>query len=265
MDSRVSLLRAFAQGFAPGVAKVETERFGFAFLEQMLAGGGELEYGELTATRLLHKYKLVNLPDRRMDELLEAHVAKAWNVCRYFGAAANDVFCFNLDNNHRSDNTRVIPEMDLAVRSLRNGLRELGCEPLILASGRGFHVWGRLDQPVENGRLYRFMLQAAVRALLGFRERGYDHHKIKFNFYPDVRVHDVVSLRLFGSDHAKNRVFSHVFTPEGLLDESASWTYFEDFLRTKTMTAAAFAAASDTLAARLSASEANSGRDALGG
>jgi len=69
--------------------------------------------------------------NRRMDELLRAHLAKTCNVCRYFGAEANDAFCFNLDNNHKTDNTRVIPEMTLAVGMLRDGLRRLELEPLV--------------------------------------------------------------------------------------------------------------------------------------
>lgn len=129
MDPRVELLKEFSRGFIPGTAKIETGQFGFPFLDELLSGGIGLEYGELTATRLLHKYKLVNIPGRRMEELLQMHVNKACNVCRYFDARANDVFCFNLDNNHKTDNTVVIPEMDLAVRSLGACLRDLGCEP----------------------------------------------------------------------------------------------------------------------------------------
>jgi len=96
---------------------------------------------------------------------------------------------------------------------------------------------------VANDQLYGFMLRAAVRALLAFQGSGYDHKTIKFNFYPDVKVHDVVSLRLFGSDHAKNKVFSRVLTPGGLLGEAASWEFFEDFLRNRTIPRDTFTAA----------------------
>jgi hypothetical protein len=183
--------------------------------------------------------------------LLESHINKECNVCRYFDAGKNDVFCFNLDNNHKTENTVVIPEMDIAVRSLRECLGQLRCEPLIVASGRGYHVWCRLEAPVGNDELYGFMLRAAVRALASFHGSGRDHQKIKFNFYPDVKAHNVVSLRLFGSEHAKNKVFSSVLTPEGLLDEPASWAHFEDFLRNRTISLQRFAEASATLAAAL--------------
>jgi hypothetical protein len=248
MDPRVTLLQEFSHGFVPGSAKIETEQFGFPFLEELLADGARLEYGELTATRLLHKYKLVNLTGRQMDKLLQRHVNKECNVCRYFDAGANDVFCFNLDNNHKTDNTRVIPEMNLAVGALAQCLRDHGCEPLIVSSGRGFHVWCRLESPVANDRLSGFMLHAAVRALMVFHGSGCDHREIKFNFYPDAKTHDVVSLRLFGSAHAKTRAFSRVLAPDGLLGEEDSWACFEDFLRNRTISLATFAEASASMA-----------------
>ena len=247
MDSRIALLREFSRGFIPGTVKVETEQHGFAYLEQLLADGVSLNYGELTAVRLLHKYKLTRVSDSRMDELLRAHLAKTCNVCRYFAAGANDVFCFNLDNNHKSDNTRVIPELALAVELLGESLRALELEPLVVASGRGYHVWCRLAEPVANERLYDFMLRAAVRTLMSFQPRGLDHRKIKFNFYPDRRIHDLVSLRLFGSDHARNRVFSFIRTPAGLLSETDSWSHFEDFMANRTISLARFEAASAAL------------------
>lgn len=247
MDPRVSLLKEFSRCFVPGKAKIETERCGFDYLERLLSGGAALEYGELTSTRLLHKYKVVDVPDHRMDELLQMHVMKECNVCRYFGTDENDVMCFNMDNNHKTNNTIIIPEMSLALGALRTCLQDLGCEPLTIASGRGYHVWLRLDEPVENALLYSFMVRAAARALLPLLTGGYDHHTVKFSFYPDIKVNDVVSLRLFGSEHAKNKVFSHVHTPQGLLDEAASWTYFEHFVRSAATSAVTFRAALNRL------------------
>lgn len=243
MDSRIALLREFSRGFIPGSVKIETEQHGFAYLEQLLADGVILNYGELTAVRLLHKYKLSQVPESRMDGLLQAHLAKSCNVCRYFASDANDVCCFNLDNNHKADNTRVIPEMALAIELLAECLRALELEPLIVASGRGYHVWCRLAEPVANERLYDFMLRAAVRTLTTFQSRGLDHRKIKFNFYPDKRIHDLVSLRLFGSVHARNRVFSHILTPAGLLSEADSWSHFEAFMANRAISPARFEAA----------------------
>lgn len=249
MDSKVGLLKQFSRCFVPGRAKIETEQFGFAYLESLLSDGATLEYGELTDTRLLHKYKLVGVTEQRMDELLRMHVMKECNVCRYFGADKNDTLCFNMDNNHKANNTEIIPEMKLGLDALRTCLRDLGCEPLTVASGRGYHVWVRLDEPLENALLYSFMVRVAARALLPLLTGGYDRHTIKFSFYPDINVNDVVSLRLFGSDHAKNDVFSRVFTSEGLLDEAASWSHFEHFVRNAATSATTFRATLDKLLA----------------
>jgi hypothetical protein len=108
-------------------------------------------------------------------------------------------------------------------------------------------VWVRLDEQVENEILYSFMLRAAAHAQLPLLTAGHDHRTIKFSFYPDIKVNDAVSLRQFGSEHAKNKVFSHVFTPEGLLDEADSWKCFEHFVRNKTTSAAKFRTSLDEL------------------
>jgi hypothetical protein len=247
VDPRVALLKEFSGRFIGGKAKIETEQCGFAFLEWLLSDGVALEYGELTDTRLLHKYKIVDIAEHRMDELLQLHIRKQLNVCRYFGTEKNDVFCFNMDNNHKTDNTTIIPEMSLARDTLRTCLLGLGCEPLIVASGRGYHVWVRLDEPTENTLLYGFMIAAAARALLPLMVRGDDHRAVKFSFYPDINVIDAVSLRLFGTEHAKNKTFSHVFTPNGLLDEDDSWKYFEHFVRNKTTPTTTIRSALDEL------------------
>jgi hypothetical protein len=162
------------------------------------------------------------------------HLRKQFNLCRYFGPEKNDVLCFNMDNNHKTNNTDIIPELATALDTLRTVLRDLGCEPLIIASGRGYHVWLRLDEPVENAVLYQFMIGMAAQALRPIMVRGDDHRTVKFSFYPDINIVDSVSLRLFGSVHAKNGTFSQVVTPEGLLPEAASWNYFEDFVGTRT-------------------------------
>jgi hypothetical protein len=231
MDRRVGMLREFYDGLPMDRAKVETCRHGFGFFKELLSDGATLEYGELTLSGLLHKYKLANIPKHRLVDLLCSHVAKECNLCLYFDDRANDLFCFNLDNNQKTNNTEVIPEMQLAVDVLREHLGRLGCEPLVVASGRGFHLWCRLECPVDNGRLYGFMLRSAAKTMAAIHKAGLDYNQIKVNLYPDRRIQNVVSLRLFGSEHAKNRVFSRVLSREGLLDEQASWARFEDCLR----------------------------------
>ena len=91
------------------------------------------------------------------------------------------------------------------------------------------------------------MLRSAVTTVAALHRDGFDYHRIKFNFYPDMRISNVVSLRLFGSLHMKNQVFSRILTPGGLLDEAASWEYFAAYLRNKTIAVARFNAACDAL------------------
>jgi hypothetical protein len=236
MDPRVALLREYYRDLPKDRVKVEIHQHGFDYLDSMLSDGMRLEYGELTLTGLLHKYKFAGVTEQRLDELLLSHVEKACNVCLYFGAPKSGLFCFNLDNNRKVNNTELIPEIELTVRALRDRLAALGCEPLVIASGRGYHLWGRLQEQADNEQLYAFMLGAAVQAMVAMHNLGgYDHRRIKFNFYPDPRTRDTVSLRLFGSEHAKNRVFSRVLAPEGLLDEAASWRQFELHMAERTI------------------------------
>jgi hypothetical protein len=95
------------------------------------------------------------------------------------------------------------------------------------------------------------MLRTAVQAMVAMHNRGgYDYRRIKFNFYPDPRTRDTVSLRLFGSEHAKNRVFSRVLAPEGLLDEAASWRHFERHLAVGTIDPVTFEGACRAIMAK---------------
>lgn len=249
MDSRVALLKQYYAGLPRDRIKLETYEHGFEYLDRLLKDGTTLEYGELTLTGLLHKYKLANVSEEAFDAFLLGHVEKRWNVCQYFDDQANRVFCFNLDNNHKTNNTEVIPEMALAVQAMRETLGGVGCEPLIVASGRGYHLWCRTDRPIENQRLYDFMLRVAVLAMARLHGDGLDHSKVKINVYPDPRTRDTVSLRLFGSEHAKNKVFSRVLGAEGMLEEKGSWSAFERHLRQGTLSVVEFYAAWEALMA----------------
>jgi len=240
VDRRVALIKAFYRGLPTDRVKLEVSAYGFDFLAQLERRCIQLEYGELTLTEALHKYKLTHIHETQMDELLAWHVAKLCNVCLYFDRQANPLFSFNLDNNYAHDSSRLIPEVQLAVRTLVDRLNVLGCNPLVVASGRGYHVWCRLEAPIANERLYAFMLHTAAGSLLTLQQRGLDTNNMKFNLYPDIRIQDRVSLRLFGSEHAKNHVFSCILDGETLLDEEASWAHFQHHIENKTVTLDAF-------------------------
>ena len=227
MDSKLNLIREFYCGLPKSRAKVETGRHGFAYLEELLSDGALLEYGEAHPSGLLYKYKITNISAPRMEKLLLAHIEKECNVCLYFDETANNTFCFNLDNNHKADNEALIPEIQLAATFLREHLMSIGCEPLVISSGRGYHLWCRIEVPIANQQLYSFMLRSMVLTMANLHKSGYDYNKVKANFYPDPRNNDTVSLRLFGSSHARTNLFSRILTPEGPLDEDASWAAFK--------------------------------------
>ena len=248
MTTRLELLKRFYGQMLPGKVKLESRYHGFAFLEALKSKGAILEYGQLTDFELVHKYKLANVTDALLDELLWWHLSKECNVCLYFNEDANSVFCLNLDNNHQRNNTELTAEMRFTIDFLANFMTDLGIEPLIIASGRGYHVWNRLEEPVCNHDLYHLMLRISAQAMAALHERSLDYRTIKFNLYPNLQIVDVVSLRLFGSEHVKNQVFSFVWTPEGILDEDASWRYFEAYLGGKTLSKQQFLKATGRLA-----------------
>lgn len=247
MDSRVTLLKEFYSTMQKDKIKLESNCYGFEFLESLLSHDVKLEYGELTSS-LIHKYKLVNIPDCQIDAFLQGHINKYYNACLYFNEEANNIFCFNLDNNFKENNTALIPEMQFSVDQLTQYLTELGIEPLVIVSGRGYHVWCRLDAPINNKQLHNFMLKIVARTMEALHTNGYDYHRVKFNMYPNNEIINTVSLRFFGSEHVKNKIFSYVYSKNSVLEEGESWEYFADYLKNKTISKEQFMLASDKLA-----------------
>ncbi|VBB06713.1 Hypothetical protein LUCI_1949 [Lucifera butyrica] len=242
MDTRVKLLKEFYSTMQTGKLKLESREYGFDFLDRLLSTGLLLEYGEL-ASGLIHKYKLSNVSEEQLNYLLQEHVNKGCNVCLYFNEAANNTFCFNLDHNYKLSNTAPKPEIGIAAGLLTGYLEELDMKPLVTTSGRGYHFWTRLDEPVDNNQLYDFMLRMAARTLAGLHENGYDYNKIKLNMYPNNKIIHRSSLRLFGSEHVKNKIFSYIRTKTGIVNEEHSWQYFADYLINGTISRESFAKA----------------------
>jgi hypothetical protein len=247
MDSRTELIKAFYAALPKDRLKLETRDHGFPFLDAMLSAGITLEYGERVLLSDIYKYKLANVPGWKMDELLSAHVRKECNVCLYFNDGANSLFCFNLDKAPKTGDIPNPPEMTLGLTLLRDILAGLRCEPLIVQSGKGYHLWCRLTEPVGNEDLYNFMMRAMAKAFYGLHRQGLDHNKINARFYPDPRTLDKISLRLCGSEHMKTRTFSHVLAPDGVLDEEASWRALELHLNAKPITPEVFRDACQSL------------------
>ena len=247
MAPEVALLKEFSRGFVRGKAKIETEQFGFAYLEQLLSGGATLEYGELTDTRLLHKYKIIDVPDCRMDELLQSHIMKECNVCRYFGADENDALCFNMDNNYKTNNTVIIPELSLALDALRKCLQD----PRMRAPDH--HQRGGITCGCESKN--RWKTSCSMTSCFTPRPAP----SCRFKPAATITMPSSSASILTSKSMTWCRcAYSVPNTPRtkysvmcghqrALSGQAASWKYFEHFMRNKTVSAAKFRAALDKL------------------
>jgi len=234
MDKKIDLLLRFYNNMLKDKLKLEHKAHGFAFIDQLTAKESTLDYVQVD-TNLVHKYRLLGVTETHFLELLEGHVKQEHNICLYFNEQANNIFCFNLDNNYKIDSTCLIPSLTLAIKYLRQHLGKYAIEPLVIKSGRGFHCWCRLSHPLDNEMLFGFMIRIAAQTLVSLSYAGHDYHTIKFNMAPNPRVVKISSLRLFGSKHVKTDCFSQVNIPGGDLDEPQSWQYFAEYLANKTI------------------------------
>jgi hypothetical protein len=231
--------------------KLESRNYGFDFLNNILTGECSLEYGQL-GNGLIHKYKLLNVSGARFDELLAGHINSEYNICCYFQESANSVCCFNLDNNFKdydyNELAAPIPEVQGALEELTGLLRELGLVPLVLVSGRGYHLWLRFEEAIPNQQLFEFSIRVAAKTLRALHEGNLNYNKVKFSVYPNPQIIHTGSLRLFGSRHVQSKVFSHVLQDAELLDETASWSYFAAYLKEQTLPIIQFGRARDQIA-----------------
>jgi hypothetical protein len=250
VDSKVKLLKRFFSGMQMDKLKLESRQYGFDFLSAILVGGCSLEYGQL-ADGLIHKYKLLDVSQARLGELLHGHISGEYNVCCYFHSNANTVCCFNLDSNLRDYDYRApadqYPEVRRSLKELSGLLRELGLPPLVTVSGRGYHLRLRFEEAVPNQQLFDFSIRVAAKTLEALHKGGYDYGKVKITVYPNPEIIHTGSLRLFGCRHVQNKVFSHVLLRSEILDEESSWDYFADYLQNQTSPLAKFNHARDEI------------------
>ena len=229
---KAQLLREFYSSMRLDTMKLEVKDNGFNFLDIILNGGTRLEYGELKG--LIPKYKLTNINPVFFHHSLLHHVKKNCNVCMYFNEQANSVFAYNLDS--RDKDNKYNDEMKSTLVMLERILNDVGIEPLIYISGRGYHIWTRCNEPIENKKLFDFMKMTSCLARYMLKKNNVTENKVDIALYP-TNTTNTNSLRLFGSEHIKNKVFSRVCTKDrGVLNEYDSWVYFEEYMHNKTIT-----------------------------
>jgi hypothetical protein len=250
MDTRVELLDAFYQTMRKDKVKIENKKYGFAFIDGLIADDVMLDYGQMESN-FIHKYRLLNVSESRREKLLQGHVNQEYNVCLYFDETANNTCCFNLDNNFKANNNAIIPEIELAVDYLQQHLGKYGMETLSIKSGRGYHLWCRFERPIANQLLLDFMIRIASKTLASLQYSHHDYRTIKINMSPNPKFVKVLSLRAFGSRHIRTGSFSQIRTKDGVLDEEESWKYFSDYIKNKTISEQQFMRTYDQLAKKI--------------
>lgn len=229
MDSltmyRANLLRQFYSSMDKTKAKIEVFSWGWKFLNTMLMTGITLDYGEYTNG--IPKYRFSNVNSQATDIFLYSHIKQCCNLCGYFDDKANSICAFNID----TDTKELLAIVEKAAFILAHNLNVLGIEPLVLKSGRGFHVWCRFEKPIENMKLKSFLLFHQIiisKQLYGF------NNLINFSMYPNAVENHTHSLRLFGTKHIRTELFNSVWDGHSILDEEKSWLYFERYIQRPT-------------------------------
>lgn len=225
MYSKHELLSRFYTTVDRGQVKIETRTHGFDYMRR-LDEIASLQYSEWKNG--VFKYKLTNVTEDVFEHFLGLHLESKINLCVFFNAERNNIFCFNLDTFNGS-----VESLKAVARFLQQNLRRLRIEPLILRSGHGYHFWCRLQSPEENARLQAFMQAmidvAAFQAVAG----GVNIASLQCICYPRHIANDI-SIRLFGCYHSVTGYFNSVVAKIGendeILDEEASWRYFEEYL-----------------------------------
>lgn len=234
MDRKVALLEAFFSGMCKDRAKVETKQYGFSVLEEFAGEGCSVDYVQME-NHGVHKYRLFQVSAAFRKLLLEQHIAQKYNLCLYFDKLANQVLCFNLDHNYKRESTEDVPDMARVVDCLQKQLAVFGMEGLCVKSGRGYHVWCRFDKAIANERLLEFMIRISARTLAMLHYQQYDYRSVKINMSPNPKFVELLSLRAFGSKHMRTGDFSQILAKQTLLDEGASWRFFEEYMQHKTI------------------------------
>lgn len=234
MDTKIKLLKEFYSSMDMSQMKIECHDYDWNLVKtfEKLSTIDYIESGEQR-----HAYRVSNVSLFGCDLLLEKHIEGAGNVCCYFDTMANNVLCFNLDVNTGTDTVSF--EMQSTVIILRDYLRSLGMEPLIIQTGKGFHCWLRFSEPIPNRELDNFMLMAKVMTRITMKSINVDHNKVNFCRYPDNNETQSFSLRLAGSRHIRTKEFCSIIHGNGtdllVLAEEHFWQCLADHMERHTI------------------------------
>jgi len=230
---KIKLLKEFYNTIDRNVIKLGLKDYGFDLLKMF---HDELTVDYVSLEKAYHWYRLSNISPQRFDYFLKHHIEQNGNICGYFDKTANSVFAFNLDA--KPETTKEEIE---ATRYILTGiLVTLGIKPLVVVSGRGYHIWVKLEQPIDNDRIGLFMFTVCKRITWFLEQNSLKSDSVDIGRYPHGEEKQRNSLRLFGSRHVDTLQFSNVVdygyykdANEGwyeILNEKKSWEYFERYL-----------------------------------
>ncbi|SDF86176.1 hypothetical protein [Sporolituus thermophilus] len=220
---KLALLKKFYSCMKPNILKLEVNDFGFDFIDIMRKAGVVVDYVDFKKD--IHKYR-IRVSPAVYDYLLKHHIAQNGNVCGYFDDYANDLLCFNIDNRGMSqEETYLVAEYVYIYLKLENIL------PLMVESGRGYHIWVKLGEKQNNEKIYSFSRRIVGFVMDCLKDQNIDTEKVFITLYPTPGYTQGYSLRLFGSKHIRTGEFSRVVLPGiGILDENESWRYFGEYV-----------------------------------
>lgn len=224
---KITLLREFYRDMQWNMCKLETTDYGWKAIKAIEGMDANVDYVEFTS--LIHKYRLSNVNNWLMEYFLQKHIEQKCNICMYYGEKENSLISFNLDTKIR-DAKKITHEVKGMCNAIVSCLNKLDIEPLVIVSGRGYHIHCRLEKPVDNNTLLHFMIIIELWARETLKNNNISDDMVNVSKYPHREGNTCVSLRMFGSKHIKKEIFSHICTHATVLSEEDSWNYFKDYL-----------------------------------
>lgn len=228
MNERSLALNKFCHNFDTTQIKIETKLSGLEFLAK-LTSQATLDYVEFKKN--IHKYRLSQIPPTLFTDLIEKHINCRLNLCVYFAKQRSNKLALNFDQAKR--HTVDVKISALIATSL---LSQLDLSPLLIYSGRGYHLWCTFNRDIANEDLVRFLQN--IKSIIAYevKIRGGNPENVNLTCYPGIDT-GKNSLRLFGSNHVKTGRFSSIVTQiavdDVMLNANDSWNYFTNYINTK--------------------------------
>jgi hypothetical protein len=220
---RIELLKVFYRSMDLSLVKWETCMRGWDYIKE-LEQNCTIDY--IQGVDDVTKYRLSDIPSKYMHWLLDLHVRSGGNVCGYFDMYNNNCFAFNLDVDKDEDRWQADKARDIIVYTL---IEIANLKPIIIKSGRGYHIWVSLLELVPNKAIHDLF------DLVMIRIPSDELTALQIHKYPFFKESKRNSLRLFGSKHVRTDEFSGVMQPYSnkVLSVDQSWMYINNYVKNR--------------------------------